>query len=186
MNCKVIQFKDATLEDLDNIAALHAKSWQENYHPVLSKDYLKDKVFTERTAVWKKRLTEPTSNQQVIIAKVDGKFAGFISVFGANHEEYGTIIDNLHVDSTFKGCGIGTQLLSAAAEWANQYYQSTPLYLEVLACNTNAMGFYASLGGQNIATGFWQTPCDNQAKEYLYSWPSAEALCRSATSKLRA
>ncbi len=176
MHCRVIQFKDATAADLSDIATLHAKSWQENYHEVLSVEYLKDKVLTERTAVWTDRLTSPKSNQHVIIAKVDGEFAGFISIFGANHEKYGTIIDNLHVLPTFKSCGIGTKLLKAAAEWANQFDASLPLYLEVLACNTKAMGFYSSLGAEHIATSYWHTPCDSQAKEYVYSWPSAEAL----------
>lgn len=183
MNNKVTQFDVATLADLTSIAALHAKSWQENYHPVLSAEYLKNEVLNERVKVWKKRLTLPSKNQQVIIANVNDEFAGFISVFGDNHKEYGTIIDNLHVDSTFKGRGIGTQLLNVAAKWAEQHYPSFPMYLEVLACNTNAMGFYASLAGENIATGIWHTPCDNQVKEYVYSWPSAQTLRHLTANK---
>lgn len=185
MDTKALEFKGATLENLDNIARLHAKSWQENYHQVLSADYLQDKVFNERTLIWSKRLAEPKSNQYVIIALVNGNFAGFISIFGANHQEYGTIIDNLHVASDFKGYGLGTRLLNLAAKWAGQHYKNDAVYLEVLACNTNAIGFYTSLGGKNVASGIWHTPCDNHTKEYIYSWPSAQALSKQTEGGLR-
>lgn len=180
MYCSVIQLKNATVDDIEPIASLHARSWQDNYHQVLSSDYLRDTVFTERRAVWSQRLTSPKSNQHVIIAKVDGKFAGFICIYGANHELFGTIIDNLHVEPAYKGRGIGTGLLKAAAEWANQFNATLPLYLEVLACNPKAIGFYSSLGAEHIATSYWHTPCHNEAKELLYSWPSAQTLiCQS-------
>lgn len=176
MHFKEIQLKEGAVEDLNNIASLHAKSWQENYHEVLSADYLKGNVFAERLAVWAERLKSPKSNQKVIVAIVDGEFAGFICIFGANSEKYGTIIDNLHVTLKFKGCGVGTKLLRAAAEWANEYNEDLPLYLEVLACNAKAIAFYSSLGGVHIATAYWQTPCNNQTEEHIYSWSSAKAL----------
>lgn len=176
MDSVVPQLTDATQDDFSDIATLHAKSWQENYHEVLSADYLKDKVFTERNTLWIERSTFPKNNQQVIVAKVDGELAGFICVFADNHEKYGTIIDNLHVAARFKGCGIGTKLLQVAAKWAYQFDASLPLYLEVLACNTKAMGFYASLGAKQIATAYWHTPCGNQTKEYVYGWHSAKTL----------
>ncbi len=182
MDSAVLQFTDATQVELSDIATLHAKSWQENYHQVLSANYLRDMVFSERNALWTERLTSAKSNQKIIVAKVDGKLAGFICVFAAHHKKYGTIIDNLHVAAPFKGCGIGTKLLLAAAKWAHQFDTDLPLYLEVLACNTKAMGFYASLGAQHIATAYWHTPCDNKTKEYVYSWPSAQALVMAVSS----
>jgi GNAT superfamily N-acetyltransferase len=176
-----LKIKKATVADLERIACLHAKSWQENYHQVLSADYLKNKVLAERMALWKKRLVTPASNQCVFIAQVDGKLAGFICIFGANHKTYGTIIDNLHVKAGYKGDGLGTRLLNVAAQWGSEHYPDLPLYLEVLACNYNAIDFYTSLGAVKIASAYWHTPCNNQAKEYAYGWPSPEHLLANSS-----
>ncbi len=175
----MITIREARLGDLANIAELHAQSWRDNYHSVLSADYLDKKVFTDREIVWKARLTKPQSNQLVLVAELEGTFCGFICVLGANHPQYGTIIDNLHVKVGSKGQGTGSSLLAAAASWAIANYSGHDLYLEVLACNTKAIGFYESRGAKNIATAYWHTPCDNKVKEFIYSWGSAENLVNS-------
>jgi GNAT superfamily N-acetyltransferase len=176
-----VKIKKATMTDLQYIANLHAKSWQENYHQVLCADYLKNKVLAERMVLWSKRLSTPASNQCVFIAVVDGELAGFICILGANHKTYGTIIDNLHVKANYQGQGLGTMLLNVAALWVSEYYPNLPLYLEVLACNPNAIGFYASLGATKVASAYWHTPCNNQAKEYVYAWPSPERLLENSS-----
>ncbi|WP_019028627.1 GNAT family N-acetyltransferase [Colwellia piezophila] len=145
---------------------------------MLSADYLKDKVFSDREALWTVQLTQPKQNQLVLVAEFDGVFCGFICAFGANHPTFGTIIDNLHVKLANKGQGTGSRLLAAAASWALENYSAHDLYLEVLACNPKAMGFYQAKGAKNIATQYWHTPCDNQAKEYVFSWGSADNLLR--------
>lgn len=174
-----MNIREASVDDLANIAGLHAQSWREIYHPVLSGDYLNEKVFAEREAVWTARLTQPNQNQIVLVAEFDGTFCGFICVLGANHPTYGTIIDNLHVKLANKGQGIGSSLLAAAASWAFDNYAEHDLYLEVLDCNPKAMGFYQAKGATNIATKYWHTPCDNQAKEYVFSWGSADNLLKA-------
>ena len=178
-----VNIRLATRVDLDNIASLHAKSWQENSAQVLSADYLENKVLTERIALWTTRLNYPSAKQGVFVAEVNHEFVGFICVLLANHKTYGTIIDNLHVKANYKGFGFGTLLLHSAAKWANQHDAKQPLYLEVLACNTSAMGFYSSLGATNVANAYWHTPCNNQAKEFIYCWPSAEWLMNKSSVK---
>ena len=178
-----VNIRQATSADLDNIASLHAKSWQENYAQVLSADYLNNKVLAERMRLWTTRLNSPSAKQCVFVAEVNHEFVGFICMFGANHKTYGTIIDNLHVKAHYKGYGLGRLLINTAAKWANQHYAALPLYLEVLACNTNAMGFYSSLGASNVATAYWHTPCNNQAQEFVYCWPSAERLMTESSAR---
>jgi len=175
-----MNFRIATLDDLANIAHLHAISWQENYHSVLAASYLNEMVFKERLQLWAERLNNPLENQWVFVAEEEkGEktlFCGFICVYGDHHERYGTIIDNLHVSASYKGKGLGTQLMVAAAQWAYQYYPKTSLYLEVLECNHKARGFYEALGAKNEAVGYWQTPCGNKVKEFIYIWPTAQKL----------
>lgn len=171
--------REANVEDLANIAELHAQSWRDNYHTVLSADYLDKKVFSERKAVWTERFSNPKVSQLILVAEVEYVFCGFICIVGANHPTYGTIIDNLHVKPGNKGQGIGSALLSAAASWSIANYSDENLYLEVLECNPNAMGFYQAKGAKNIATSYWHTPCKNQVKEFIYSWGSPENLARN-------
>ena len=175
----MVNIREARLDDLANIAALHAQSWRENYNQVLSADYLNDKVFLEREAVWTARINQPQSNQLVLIAELDGAFGGFICVLGANHPQYGTIIDNLHVKSASKGQGTGSRLLAAAASWSMANYSGHDLYLEVLECNSKAIGFYQAKGAKNIATAYWHTPCDNKVKEFIYSWGAPDNLAET-------
>ena len=175
-----MKIRESNFNDLLNIATLHTQSWRENYADVLSANYLKEEAPAERTKVWTARLSEPANNQMVLVAEVDGAFCGFICAFGAHHSTYGTIIDNLHVKSNVKGQGLGSKLLVAAAKWASTNYGNSDLYLEVLACNTKAIGFYESLGAKKIDVSYWQTPCGNKAKEYIYSWGSPGQLAQKA------
>lgn len=171
-----MEFREATTTDLSNIASLHATSWQENYHPVLSQDYLKNKVHDERVSVCEQRLLNPSEKQFVLVAEHQGKFCGFVCVYGEQHPLFGTIIDNLHVATGFKGLGVGTQLLKRAAQWASISYPDQDLYLEVLECNSKAIGFYQSLGASSVETKYWHTPCGNKAKEFVYSWGAPSNL----------
>ena len=180
----MITIREACLDDLANIADLHAQSWRDNYHPVLSADYLDKKVFAEREAVWTARFNKPQSNQLVLVAELAGVFCGFICILGANHPQYGTIIDNLHVMSGNKGQGVGSSLLAAAASWSVANYSGHDLYLEVLECNSRAIGFYQAKGAKNIATAYWHTPCGNKVKEFIYSWGAPENLTKGVEKGL--
>ena len=178
INPKMI-FREATLEDLSNIAELHAQSWRENYREALPAEYLKESVSSDRKNIWTERLIAPSLNQHVLVAEDNGDLCGFICTFGANHPEYGSIVDNLHVSSKVKGQGIGTKLFIAAAKWASTNYKDYDLYLEVLECNENAIRFYNYLGGKNIGSAYWHTPCGNKVKELIYSWGKPEILANT-------
>ena len=174
--CFTMILREANLNDLSNIAKLHTQSWRENYSGVLSAEYLNEDVVSDRNKVWTERLTTPSANQYVLIAENNDDFCGFVCVFGAKHSKYGSIVDNLHVNSKIKGQGIGTKLLISAAKWAVTNYKDHELYLEVLENNKSAIGFYESLGGRKIDSAFWHTPCGNEVTEFIYSWGSPELL----------
>ncbi|MFT5760349.1 MAG: ribosomal protein S18 acetylase RimI-like enzyme [Alteromonadaceae bacterium] len=176
-----MNLRNANSDDIEKIAHLHAKSWQENYHEVLDVNYLKTKLVKERVALWTERLNNPAENQLVLIIEQQGvdnidTFCGFICVYGDHHKRYGTIIDNLHIVADYKGQRLGTQLISAAAEWAYKHHTKVGIYLEVLECNHKARGFYQSLGAKNEATAYWHTPCNNKVKEFIYTWSTPEVL----------
>ena len=175
--------REAHIEDLSNIAELHAQSWRENYSDVLSDKYLSEELCSDRVKVWTARFTNPPANQLILIAEDESCFCGFVCVFGAQHPKFGTIVDNLHVKSNIKGKGVGTKLIVAAAKWAFTNYRNEDLYLEVLESNSKAIKFYESLGGNNIDVAFWHTPCGNKVKEFIYSWGSPEKLANKQINR---
>lgn len=172
----LVSFEQATQEDVLPIAALHTKSWRENYNGIVSDGYLDNHVEKNRIETWQSRFEQPNSNQWVLLAKVDSELIGFICLYGEHHPERGTIIDNLHVSSSSKGLGIGTQLLKKGAEWAKEHYPQSAIYLEVLTKNTAAIGFYESLGGTYIGNAIWNAPCDTEVEELIYQWATPDLL----------
>lgn len=178
-----VKLRAANFADVNDIANLHAKSWQENYSAVLSADYLKQQVLADRISLWTKRLKAPSAEQCVLVLENSTGIIGFICLFGDKDETYGTLIDNLHVQACHQGCGFGALLLNNAANWAHKYFPESALYLEVLAVNTHAIGFYSALDAKKSAQGYWHTPCGNQSPEYVYCWPSATALMLASAAK---
>lgn len=171
-----MEYREASISDHLQIAKLHAKSWKENYKGLVSDEYLESEVDNERLSIWQSRLDNPVPNQYVLLAYEAEQLAGFICVYGKNNEVYGSIIDNLHVNSTFKGKGIGTKLIAQASSWLQKHYADSGVYLEVLAENPKAIGFYEFIGGDREKSGIWNTPCGNKVKEYIYTWSSPQAL----------
>jgi ribosomal protein S18 acetylase RimI-like enzyme len=175
-NKKMYVFRDARIGDINAIADLHAQSWRENYASVLSQDYLDNRVLTERQTLWTTRLSTLSEEQFILVVENEGEVIGFVCAFANRHEKYGTILDNLHVKQLYKGKGLGCQLMSKVAKWVVERDAEQGLFLEVLECNQKAIEFYERRGGQRVAEGYWQTPCGNEAKEYIYYWASPAKL----------
>ncbi|MEM6317802.1 MAG: GNAT family N-acetyltransferase [Bacteroidota bacterium] len=174
----MISYQSATTNDLTAIAALHAKSWQENYRGILTDTYLDDKVEQERLSIWSKRFQQPSDNQYVLAAKENGKLVGFTCLYGGDCDQYGTLLDNIHVAQSEKGKGIGQQLMTLAGKWAATHYPNQGLYLWVFASNEKAKGFYTKLGGQLVETVPYPL-MDGSGQSGLTSrfyWPSPISL----------
>jgi ribosomal protein S18 acetylase RimI-like enzyme len=171
MNVRLAQF-----EDFQKIAQLHARSWQLNYQHLMSPEYLDKQVANDLTALWQTRLTNPPFNQYVIVAEEGGLICGFVCAFGNHSFEYGTFIDNLHIDDAYMNRGFAKQLMRAVKEWASTYYANSGVYLEVLTKNEHAVNFYERISGEKLIEREWQSPCGRQLDETLYRWKTANDL----------
>ncbi|PSW22046.1 GNAT family N-acetyltransferase [Photobacterium sanctipauli] len=166
----------ATINDAENIAHLHATSWQGIYQGLLNSDYLKDGVFSERGELWQTRFTSPQPNQRVYIATLNNQLCGFICIYLDQDKAWGTLIENLHVNPSFKGQGIGRTLLHHAAKQASAQANIDGMYLEVLAGNTSAQAFYQYLGAYEAKAQQWQAPEGSTVDEFVYRWDSITTL----------
>lgn len=165
-----MEFREAQFKDHSRIADLHANSWIDSYRGIVSDEYLDNLVTGERLHTWRERLKHHSENQFVLMALANTSLVGFICVYGNKHQKYGSLIDNLHVASSYQGKGIGTVLMRKATEWLQENYPDQGMYLEVLADNRDAIAFYRSLGAVEAEEGFWLAPCGSRVKEFTYRW----------------
>ncbi|WP_299021093.1 GNAT family N-acetyltransferase [uncultured Photobacterium sp.] len=174
-----VEIRVATRKDIEKIALLHAKSWQEIYVEELSVTYLKHDIYLDRNKVWQHRLTFPSANQRIFIATNNGVICGFICFYLNNHPQWGTLIENLHIEKHSKRLGLGKQLLQTAANLSYRQDPDRGMYLEVLASNQAAQDFYKKLGASHTKTQLWQAPDSSEVTEYVYRWKNISHLVQA-------
>ena len=174
-----MQYRVANINDLENLAKLHAESWRESYRGTFPDQFLDNDVWEERKNSWANRLSSPKSNQHVLIATDDNKLCGFICAFGNESSKWGTFIDNLHVAKSAQGKGVGKQLMYLTAKWADELFEHKGIYLEVLEDNLNARSFYHRIGAKHQETNLWQPPGGHEkVNDLLYFWENNLPLLR--------
>jgi GNAT superfamily N-acetyltransferase len=142
----MIRYREAMREDATTIATLHAESWRVTYRGSYRDEFLDGPVFQDRTGVWNKRLSMPAPNQFVVLAEEEGLVVGFACAYGRDDEQWGSLLDNIHVRRQQHRQGLGTGLVSEVARWCRAHYADCGLYLWVIAQNHQARRFYERLG----------------------------------------
>lgn len=143
-----MNYRDATSNDIEGISRLHALSWQTAYKDLLSENFLVNEVFEDRYKVWNDRLEAPTPDQFVMVCEESDIVLGFVCMFLGHDEEYGALLDNLHVALDQHRRGIGQQLMKNAMSVLQERNPNSGLYLWVFEENSNAVKFYQRLGGK--------------------------------------
>lgn len=175
-----MHLRPATPSDASDTATLHAESWRFAYRGALSDEYLARRVVVDREALWTERFLAPKANQYVAVAQTQGQLAGFACVFTAEHPEWGSLLDNIHVRAALQGKGIGTALLSSIARWCLSNAVHGGMYLWVLQSNLSAQRFYTRLGARNVGVDVWHPPGGGSVPRYCFSWHSVQALAGEA------
>lgn len=172
----MLVFRPATEKDIKGIAALHTKSWRQNYRGALSDKFLDHEAQAERLNVWESRLKKSSPNQHVIVAEYVNEIVGFVCLFFNQSKEYGTLLDNLHVSATMQRKGIGYRLMNLAAKEIQHYLSDSNMYLWVLEQNLKAIEFYEALGGEKVETVEEMDIGDRPVIKSRYYWKSLEKL----------
>jgi len=174
----MISYREAEAHDWENIAALHALSWQVNYRGSMTDEYLDHLVVDERKAYWKKIYELPPKNLHTIVAEEDNKLMGFSCFYLNADAKYGSYLDNLHVSPQLKRRGIGKILMAKTAQLLIQNNVSTPLYLWVITKNEGAIKFYDRVGGKQEDVKAWAMPDGGEVDTYRYVWYDIEKLAK--------
>lgn len=166
----------ANPSDASAIAELHATSWRNSYREALSQAYLAGDVVAERQRLWESRLSQPSANQHVLLAQSGAALVGFACVYGAEHKDWGSYLNNIHVAQAMHGKGIGKVLLNSAASLCLQSNGESSMYLWVLQSNDKAQRFYSRFGAANVGVDMWEAPDGSSSPLYRFSWPSLVSL----------
>jgi len=76
-----ITFRDASIHDVEAIAALHAESWRRHYRGAYLDSFLDGDVLANRLEVWHTRMTVPSADHFTIGAFRSDAVVGFVHVF---------------------------------------------------------------------------------------------------------
>jgi ribosomal protein S18 acetylase RimI-like enzyme len=172
----MITYREATNQDAELIAQLHSISWQENYKAIWNDDFLKGPVLQNRRQVWQQRLNQPNPDQHIIVAQSMETLCGFTCAYYNNDPVWGTLLDNLHVQASHKGQGIGTALIKLAARWSYTKDSKSGFFLWVLEQNTPARSFYEKLGAINQGWETHANPGGGSSIACRYAWPDIAKL----------
>lgn len=172
----MINYRLAKPEDEAAIAKLHAESWQKHYRGIFSDAYLDEQVVKERADLWAERFAHPIPNREILLAEKNGQLVGFACIEINENQEFGTLLDNLHVSREVQGQGIGAQLMERTAQLAESREAGLGYYLWVLEDNQQARKFYALMGATNHETVAHDNPDGGTAMVCRYIWRSTEEV----------
>jgi L-phenylalanine/L-methionine N-acetyltransferase len=98
--------------------------------------------------VWKKRLAEFPVGDHLLVADLDGKVVGNLGLYAAakqmRRRHVGAV--GMAVHDAYHGRGVGSALMAAAIDLADNWLQYTRLELEVYVDNVAAIALYQKFG----------------------------------------
>ena len=160
------------------IADLHSRSWQHFYRHIFSNSYLDSSLADDHRKQWIERLSTFDQRKHFLrtVHESDALIAFAYAVLG---DEGGAdiLIENLHVDPSFHGRGIGRKLMAACAEWALS--KSRGISVEVFAANP-AVRFYERCGGDRVRSFTEALPGGGNALTLEFRWSDPQVLIKNA------
>jgi GNAT superfamily N-acetyltransferase len=178
-----LRFRAAGPGDAEQVARLHADSWRRHYRGAYADSFLDGDVVADRHAVWSARLADP-GNAMTVVAEDDAGLVGFGHVVFDKDDQWGSLLDNLHVTHAHQRSGIGAALLTQIARAVIERATNRSMYLWVLEQNTAAQSFYAAFGGTCVektpvsAPGGVATRLNGAPNKLRVTWSDASSLGR--------
>lgn len=180
-----LTIRDAKPSDAAELARLHVAVWRETYRKLAPADAFAALDETRRLAFWQDKFAHPADQQCVLLAEIDGEFAGFTLASTSGNVEFGELaeIKLLYVDTQFARQGIGRCLLTEIAQrLKNSGF--TGVGLGVVEENFPAIHFYTALGGKEGGRYTDSGPLW-LSKNVIYAWDDIDQLLSSSLKPQR-
>lgn len=168
--------REATEADAPAIAAVHVASWRTSYVGIVPDEVLARLSADERAVMWARRLHDANGVCTFVAVNDAGAIVGFADggpirdrIAGYAGELYG-----IYLLKEAQGHGAGRALVRAVAD--NLAVRGmTAMTIWVLSDNRPARGFYAALGGREIATKMIEIG-GRPLEETAYGWADTAAI----------
>lgn len=176
-----LRFRAAGPADAETVTLLHADSWRRHYRGAYADSFLDGDVIADRRAVWSSRLAVPAGSMTAV-AEDGAALVGFVHVMFDQDDRWGSLIDNLHVAHGRQRSGIGTALLTCAAEGIAEHAARGSGYVWVLEQNAAAQQFYRALGGTCVEKAAVSPPGGMPARlngtpsKFRFAWRDSTVL----------
>lgn len=133
-----VHIRHSTIDDLAAIRDLYAQ--QHAYSQTLQTPYPSD-------AIWEKRLHAASNHLKSLVAEIAGVLVGQLTLEALQHPRRKHVSTlGMGVSADYQGKGVGSSLLGAALEIADNWWNVTRVELEVYTDNTAAIGLYKKHG----------------------------------------
>ncbi len=169
--------------DQGAIARLHAESWRQSYRDVLDDAYLDGDLAEDMVAMWRARLEEPQPGWLVLVAELEGAFAGFYAAGPDPEDPSRDLIDNLHVDTSLRSRGLGAALMREGSDRLAAMGRHAAL-LQVVESNHGARAFYSDLGGAEGLRELCDIGGGKPVMLVPYTWSHHRDIATSARRRL--
>lgn len=151
MTTVTVDIRRAEPGDADEIARVHSEAWQNAYAGIIPHRALTAMINRRGSQWWSNAIRRAAT---VLVVEVGGKVAGYATV-GRNRarelKQEGEIYE-LYLRPECQGIGLGTRLFAEARDRLAAH-GLRGLVVWALEENANAVSFYASAGGRDVAEG---------------------------------
>ena len=131
------------------------------------------------------KIAVPAANQKVMVACDGDIIIGYACILLNDDAVFGSLLDNLHVATSWQGTGTGTILIKSAARFIYETASEKKFYLWVLEQNFKARKFYEKLGGKNYETILMPNPDGiTSSPTCRYVWMNIDELAELSASLL--
>jgi ribosomal protein S18 acetylase RimI-like enzyme len=169
-----VRFRPAAADDVEGIAAVHARAWQVAYPRIVPESTLRALTVEARSKIWAQaRLGRRPPEQPVFVATAADVIVGMTA--GGTPRDRDPACDAeiyaINIDPAYWRRGIGRGLFLCCAEHLVAI-GARSLYLWVFVANLRARRFYESLGGKALEDRIRDLDMDGAAvREIAYGWP---------------
>lgn len=175
--------REASLDDVPEIAKIHVDGWRETYAGIIPDDHLRSLTYEQREKMWSRGIpVHAKVGTPILVAEhEDGTVTGF-AVSGRSNsslEAYDAELFAIYVRLEHQGHGIGKALMEESArQLVSAGFRSMMLW--VLRDNPMA-GFYEHLGGHRL-TSRNVTIGNKSLPEVAFGWKDLRALAERLQS----
>lgn len=151
MNTLTVDIRRAEPRDADAIAEVHHEAWRGAYQGIIPHKALTAMINRRGGEWWANAIRRAAT---VLVIEIGGKIAGYATL-GRNRarelKQQGEIYE-LYMRPECQGIGLGSRLFAAARQRLADHGLKG-MVVWALEENDNALAFYSSAGGRDIAEG---------------------------------